>query len=167
MGRKNKVARPSQNPFKGGGVAREAFKAPGRASSPINSKQPSIGGVLEHVAAQQFRWSFDQVDWGGPYCWAAVPAEKILREVIPRLQEFEKKKWGEIQATGSHDIEVENIIKAAQVRLQMIYKDQYDSVYSLRVQGEERIFGVKDKAIFRVLWWDPKHSICPSKLKHT
>lgn len=165
MGKKDKPKRPSQNPFKGA-VAGKTFKAPGKASSPTNSKQPSVGRTLEHVAAQQFKWSFNQVDWGGPYCWAAVPAEKLLRDVIPRLQEFEKKKWGEIHETGSHDIEVENIIRPAQVRLQTLYNDQYDSVYSLRLQGRERIFGLKDGPILRILWWDPEHAVCPSHKKH-
>lgn len=166
MVKKRRERPASRNPFKGG-VKKDTFKSPGRASTPEVDKLPRVGEALEHMGAQKFQWSFDKVDWGGPYCWSAVSAEKILKEVIPRLKLLEQSNWAEVQSTGSHAIEIENLIQAAQNRIKELYDDQCDSVYSLRIQGKERVFGVKDMAILRILWWDPEHEVCPSKKKHT
>ncbi len=33
--------------------------------------------------------------------------------------------------------------------------------------GKQRIWGIKDRNILKVLWWDPDHEVCPSLKKYT
>lgn len=67
----------------------------------------------------------------------------------------------------SHNIEVNQIVKDAQRRLEEIRQADVDELFSLRLSGKERIWGIVDRNIFKILWWDPKHEICPSAKKHT
>jgi hypothetical protein len=45
--------------------------------------------------------------------------------------------------------------------------DDLDTLFSFRVTGATRVFGVVRREYLRVLWYDPDHKVCPSKLKHT
>ena len=66
-----------------------------------------------------------------------------------------------------HPVEVSKLLKEAQNRLLELEKDDWSELYSIKIGGTLRIWGMKDGQYFQVLWWDPKHEICPSKLKHT
>jgi hypothetical protein len=94
--------------------------------------------------------------------------EQLLRYIVPRLHHLESMTWGQVEgATGSHFVEVTNIDGEAQRRLTAIGKDEQAQLFSLRITGEMRLWGVQDVAILRVLWWDPKHTVCPAPKKHT
>jgi hypothetical protein len=76
--------------------------------------------------------------------------------------------WAQIEGpTGSHFVEFEDLCPEAQKRLTEIGKDEQARLFSVRIAGELRVWGVRDIAILRVLWWDPDHSVCPSQKKHT
>ena len=75
--------------------------------------------------------------------------------------------WGEIDGPTGHFVEVTAIIDEAQRRLVKIGKDEQAQLFSLRMTGEMRLWGIRDVAILPVLWWDPKHEVCPSPKKHT
>jgi hypothetical protein len=86
-----------------------------------------------------------------------------LRLVIDGLRPFESMTWGEIEGSRSHFISRSSIIAAAQKRLREIKQDDVDELFSLRLTGRQRIFGIRDGAILRLLWWDPLHELCPSR----
>ena len=35
-------------------------------------------------------------------------------------------------------------------------------LFSVRLTGRIRLWGLRDVSILRVLWWDPEHTVCPS-----
>jgi hypothetical protein len=111
-------------------------------------------------------WSFANLDIGGPWCWSATDLPTVMH-LLAELKQFETMNWVDIRATGSHNIQTFKIIKKAQNRLKELHLDEYDELYSLRLSGKERVFGIRQKGVLRILWWDPVHEICPSKLKHT
>ncbi|HMH92267.1 MAG TPA: hypothetical protein VK586_14425 [Streptosporangiaceae bacterium] len=37
----------------------------------------------------------------------------------------------------------------------------------IRFAGEPRLYGFRDRNVFHVVWWDPRHEIWPSRKKHT
>ncbi len=90
-----------------------------------------------------------------------------LREVIDGLRPFESMTWGEIEGSRHHFISRGSIIAAAQKRLRDTRQDDVDELFSLRLGGKKRVFGIRDGSVLRLLWWDPKHQICPSVPKHT
>ena len=90
-----------------------------------------------------------------------------LKKVLTRLKPLETMPWREITNTGSHPIDVSAIIKEARERLAEIGQDDTDQLYSLRVEGALRIWGIRDGRVLKILWYDPEHAICPSPKKGT
>ncbi len=102
----------------------------------------------------------------GPWGWNNVSTLDLLSEIIPKLKDYETQTWGEVEGSRNHSVDVENCVKMATSRLAEI--DVYeDSLFSLRLTGTNRIWGIKDVAILRILWWDPNHEVCPSQKKGT
>ncbi len=68
---------------------------------------------------------------------------------------------------GCHNIALDKLSKSALKRLKELHLDDIDELYSIHITGKERIFCIKMNNVMKVLWWDPLHKVCPSKLKHT
>ena len=101
--------------------------------------------------------------WG----WYRADAE-CLKRLQKRLSSFESMKWLEIQGKDdSHEIPVNEITSEAQKRLIQLRQDDVSDIYSLRITSRERVWGIRDGATLKILWWDPRHEICPSLKKHT
>ena len=62
---------------------------------------------------------------------------------------------------------VAKIVPEMQKRLCDLEKEDLDELYSLRLSGKKRIWGIKESNLLWFLWWDPEHEICPSLLKNT
>lgn len=93
---------------------------------------------------------------------------QTLLEVMGHLRDFESMKWAEIeQGTGSHFVKKGSLIKKANDRLGQIKQDDVDELFSLRVSGKKRIWGIRDESVLRIIWWDPSHEVCPSVKSHT
>lgn len=131
------------------------------AKVPRRAEQPNVQG-------QPFRWRVDDIDWDGMWGWSQATCEQLLKDIVPHLHNLESMTWGQVEgATGSHFVEVTAIIDDAQRRLTEIGKDEQARLFSLRVSAKVRLWGIRDIAILRLLWWDPKHEVCPSPKKHT
>ncbi len=77
--------------------------------------------------------------------------------------------WKEISANPgyNHSVSVSEMIREAQKRLEELNLDDQDELYRLRMNGKLRLWGIRDRNILRLLWWDREHEICPSQKKHT
>ncbi len=88
--------------------------------------------------------------------------------VMKRLAEMESMTWQVIrQTTGSHSIPVSDLSRKAQARLVEIRQDDVDELYSLTITGRRRVWEIMEGHTLKVLWWDPNHEVCRSRLKHT
>lgn len=135
----------------------------------INSPQTSTK-KQPHVTKIQWKdisWRFSSCDRGGEWSWTKLDNPELYKEVMEKLHEFETKNWEEFKQSGSHPIELKDIEKTARDRLAAIKLDDIDSLVSLRVGAKRRIWCIKDQNIMKILWWDPKHEICPSPKKYT
>lgn len=101
--------------------------------------------------------------------WHKLDASK-LREVRAKLGQFETMTWSEILLDSkkqNHLVEIEKIIPPAQTWLER-NKILLDKIVSLRLSGQERVWGyLAEHGVMVVLWWDPEHEVCPSILKNT
>lgn len=120
-------------------------------------------------------WKFSEAWRGDPSAekvefFGSVEIQKQGQHLIEGLAKFEGKKWSEILVVGkkmNHEIDVAALSKEAK-RIMQKFQPNMDRIVSLRFSGEERVFGKIDRrGAFAVLFWDPKHKICPSQLKHT
>lgn len=116
-------------------------------------------------------WVFGQIDYDGPFGWSTIinnPSE--FKDVLAYLSSIETMKWKEIlldSSSQNHKIKLYKLSKDAQKRLERINVNDIDDLISLRVTGKKRIFGIMNSGKLNLLWYDPEHKVCPSKLKHT
>lgn len=134
-----------------------------RSDGPVG-KSPRSGDAS--VLSERPLWSFRKVDHGGPWCWSHLGGGQ-LRSVLERLGNFESMPWRDIEGEDSHFIDVDSLIPSAKKRLAELGFDDVERLFSLRIQGKPRAWGLRDGHVLVFLWWDPEHQICTSNKKGT
>ena len=61
-----------------------------------------------------------------------------------------------------HHVTIEQLVPEARTRLEELELDDIGQLYRLRLRGAQRVWGILEGYIFKILWWDPDHTICPS-----
>lgn len=132
------------------------------------------GGNPEQYYTENPAWGFassDQDMW--PLTQENV-GDLIWEEILPRLKALETQTWSEILVRDkkqNHSIEVTDLNKIAQDRLVEKYIEA-ESLISLRVNGNHRLYGYMTGRVFNILWYDNNHGdnktcVCRSYKKHT
>lgn len=117
-------------------------------------------------------WRFERVDNSGEwnlYC------SNNLADILKKLVDFERMTWAEIQKqthndnrSSNHYISFEKMSQKAKDRFSELRLNEFsDNIFSLRLKGKERLFGILTDGVFNILWYDNDHQICPSPKKHT
>lgn len=85
------------------------------------------------------------------------------------LQSLEGMRFDDLHKNGSHRIEILGLSKRARERIQELGLEELDELFSLRIEGRLRIWAVQQgsSSTLELLWYDPKHEVCPSHKKHT
>ncbi|MDO4324088.1 MAG: hypothetical protein Q4C61_16365 [Lachnospiraceae bacterium] len=139
-----------------------------------DGKRIAQGGDPERYYSENPAWTFansDQEMWAfsqdhlGELFWA---------EIFPRLKSLETQTWSEILVRDkkqNHSLDLNELNKAAQDRLASKYIEA-ESLISLRVTGNHRLYGYVTGRVFNVLWFDDDHGdnnkcVCRYCLKHT
>jgi hypothetical protein len=96
-------------------------------------------------------------------------SKSIDHNLLDALKDRESTTWGAIvtasggrsRGTNSHHIPMHELIKEAQNRAIEIGLVE-DELFSLRLDGTHRVFGVLEDSVLNVIWFDRKHEIYPS-----
>ena len=112
-------------------------------------------------------WHIRNIDWDGSWAFNKITFKEFIDCVYPIIKQFEKMRWNEILGKNHHAVQKGSMIPKARRRLEDIGQDDVDELISFKCSGEKRLWGIRDRNIFKVLWWDPKHEVCPSNKKHT
>ena len=139
-------------------------KRPGRKKEPTSGKQPRQQVSPDELQKRRIHWHLSSVDTGGDWSVLNIDNDYLLRQFIPKLKSFETMQWGELDR-NSHPMPVNKLCREAQNRLVEIGQDDAGQLYSLRFGGSERLWGIRDRAALRVLWWDPNHTVYPTPKK--
>ena len=132
------------------------------------------GGNPEQYYAMNPAWSFVNSDQD---MWAFTEEHigaLIWGEILPRLKALESQTWSEILVKNkkqNHSINVKKLNKVAQDRLAERYIEA-ESLISLRVTGNHRLYGYMTGRVFNILWYDDDHGdnktcVCRAAMKHT
>lgn len=155
---KNRNKKKPKSEFKpsGGKHPREpgGFSSVGKG----NPREPAMPSAQGQCPS----WHLHQLDFDGPFCPKQMDTAMMLH-VHQQLSHFETRTWSEIESSQNHAIEVWKLSDKAQQRLREIELDDIEEVFSLRLGAKLRVFGIRDHAILRLLWWDPEHRVYKTK----
>ncbi len=139
-----------------------------------DGKRIAQGGDPERYYSENPAWTFansDQEMWA----FSQDHSEELFwTEILPRLKSLETQTWSEILVRDkkqNHSLDLDELNKVAQDRLASKYIEA-ESLISLRVTGNHRLYGYMTGRVFNVLWYDDDHGdnnkcVCRSYLKHT
>ncbi|WP_454785478.1 hypothetical protein [Legionella sp. WA2024007413] len=131
---------------------------PTKKPSRLNLSNDDTGQVV---------WSFALADNDGAWSFKKLNDTQLHDLIFNELVLKEHLSWNDLQSAKSHHVESYKLIKEAQDRLRSLNMDDVNELFSLRLNGLKRIWGIRQENVLRVIWWDPKHEICPSQKKHT
>jgi len=93
----------------------------------------------------------------------------FFSEIYPKLRHFEENTWLKIEKeqygrkgkTKHHSVNISDIDPKAQKRLKELKMDDIDELFSLRLTGKIRIWGIRKFSYLKILWFDLEHEVCP------
>jgi hypothetical protein len=154
---KNKGKKQKQQPK----VVRQVEPVPPPRKRPVPTP-PEVDGDPCLVFGLQL------ADNGGKWAWSKMTAAE-LKLVTDKCKEWERTPANQLfTGSGHKPILFENLCAEAQRRLRDIELEEYDGQWwELRLTGQRRIWGVRQRHVFYVVWWDPGHTACPAPKKYT
>lgn len=136
-------------------------------------KNLSLGQLFNKLAQSKSPLSPDELCKIGK----GVNRSYYIDELHSKLALFEGKTWDEIEKetygtkngnkSKHHEIKVKDLSSEARKRLKELKQDDVDVVFSLRLEGELRVIGIRKLNCLSILWIDREHEVCISNLKHT
>lgn len=135
-------------------------KKPKVRRDPEPRKQPSTGGV-EPEPPGLLTWRLADADLDGRWGWRNLDGahlDELHRDLagaeLATRHELERQK--RIKA-----IPVEHVCREAQERLVKVVGEEHDTLWELRIatRQKHRVWGIVRGSVFRLLWWDPDHTV--------
>ena len=109
-------------------------------------------------------------EWGWHLPKDSDKEHTIWSRIHNALKSYETMSWATIDKKHScHSWSVTDLPKKAQEGLlrQGLKLEQLEGLYQLAVGSKGRIFGIRDRNLFSILWWDSEHTVFPTEKKHT
>jgi hypothetical protein len=145
------------------------LRAPSWRPVPRPKRVPRPGADPDAYYGQRPSWRVRRMEMADPFGWHRLDP-RTLRAVRDKLGNFETMTWREILGAAggqNHFISVDKLVPEARRRLIQLKLEDIDELLSLRLSGKQRVWGILSEGVAALLWWDPDHRICPSRLKHT
>lgn len=150
-----------------------------RPKSTVSVKPPEVrtSGDADAWKASTIIIHLSGFDSDGPWGFVAVKEYNNWKKILKTLESYQTMTWAELlSASGSvksgtnhHEISSERLSKLAQDRMNEISINE-DTVFSFHIEGRLRLYGIRDRAVCRIIWVDPWHNdvsraVCPSVRK--
>ena len=145
-------------------------KKPRASLIPDPRKVPRVGIDPIQWQAMSPAWRVARMEVRNRFGWHLADGPTLLA-IREKLAQFETMTWRDIiqRCNGHHHYisDLDKILAPARERLNAIGYRDTDQLFSLRLTGRQRVWGILDLGVFTVLWWDPEHEIYPTPLKGT
>ncbi len=121
---------------------------------------------------RKISWQLGIFDWDGPWGRQSFNGNDPAGFIAEHIKSFESMSWNELPNKQHHSIDVSSLNKCAQDQLVNLQQEDIDQIFSLRLKGAHRLYGIKDGSVFKALWYDVDHGdnddcVCRSRKKHT
>lgn len=139
-------------------------KRPVAKAKPQARKRPVAG---THIGDRKtVVWALGYVDMKGEWGWSSCDGSSV-ETILRFLKKLEGCVHSEVFGPRHKFIKIESLCPRAQKRLQEIELDDLDGLWELHMSGKVRIWGHRVEHVFYPVWWDPDHTVCPSRKRHT
>ena len=144
------------------GKSKGGRKKPPQAPTPKSIK-PGF-----NLNKSPFRWSFEKCFWEHKG-WQKLNVQNFAEKIISKLQNFETMIWQKIldpsggksegHGNNNHFVDATQLPKdARKAFVEHNFDEDYEEkVFSLRLSAKERLIGVVDMGVFKILWFDADH----------
>lgn len=147
----------------------KSLKTPKVDPNFVSNRTPRYEVDPESNSLKKACWHLGLLDFNCEWGFNKIQEIELLYEILSKLKNFETMTWQEIfDASGgrkhgnnSHGIPIKSLTAAARKRLKELKLDDYESLFSLRLTGTQRIWGILDGCILKILWFDSKHKVYP------
>jgi len=142
-------------------------KQPKVKEVPSTTKQPKIAVDPQDYYQKKPAWRVSRMEFSDPFGWHVLDTDGISF-IWEKLANFETMTWGEILLVAkkhNHNVSVDKLVKEAQDRLVEVNLDDLDELTSLHLTGRGRVWGIIDRGVMDLLWWDADHRVCVSHKK--
>lgn len=141
-------------------------KQPSSAIYPKSEKIPRH--LNPYQDPKKVFWSLSIYDASIQFPEAGIP-QLYFSEIADHLKNCETRTWLDIDRNRhrDHPIDKNKLAKFARERLISLGQDDVDELWSIHINGLMRIWGIRDQSLFKILWVDPQHEVCPSRLDNT
>ena len=135
-------------------------------NSSLKKEIRSVGDYQKSSSELLPAWRFSNFDADGVFERKTMVTRydlvSVFADVFSKLINYESMTWNAIERnTSCHPMPIENISPAAQKRLVVLNFDDHDYLYQLEITNKKRLWGIRDKNILHILWWDPEHKVYP------
>lgn len=147
--------------------APSASKSARAGADPSSIMQMQMAYELFQYSDREGEWS-----WGELRNWCSSAAKAGAGCIVRNsMNEMSSLTWSEIfaQTTGGkvrhnkhHSQAWDSLCNEAQERWMEIGRTE-EELFRFRVGGKQRIWGVRQGAVFFVVWWDAEHQIYPTE----
>lgn len=144
-------------------------KSPKAQQTPSTKKRPRTSAEPTRYLKLNPSWRISQLEMVEPFGWHKLDPD-MADYIKGMLSSFESMTWAEILIDAkkrNHSVPVGDLCKSARQRLRDMRQEDVDEIVSLRLSGKERVWGILEEGVLRLIWWDPEHQVCPSQKKNT
>jgi hypothetical protein len=145
-------------------MAKQDRKQPKTEANPTGEKIPRTIVDATSYYDRKASWRVSNIQLVDPYGWHDLSLADV-EHVRSKLALFETMTWGEIfdkARDRNHSIPVSKLrCRKAQKWMERNMKD-FNTLWTLRFTGPERIWGIFAEGAYQVIFWDPQHLIYPT-----
>ncbi|QMV18848.1 hypothetical protein GOB94_09255 [Granulicella sp. 5B5] len=136
-------------------------KKPKAREVPSGEKNPKIASEPSLYDDRKAAWRVAKIQLTDPYGWHEISANDAS-QIKVKLAVFEKNSWKELfvrDARFNHRIQSDQL--KCPIARKWMAENMPDQPYlwTLRLSGSERIWGILSEGAYQVLFWDPQHLI--------
>jgi hypothetical protein len=155
----------------------EPVKQPRSAHENVQGRTARFSENPSSIMSMRFRFElFTDSDREGQWSWGQARNWCLSRrdagktcEMRSTLDEIGQLTWDEIfaQTTGGkkrrkkhHSQDVSSLCPEAIARWEQIGRGE-EELFRFRTGNKKRIWGIRERELFKVIWWDTEHKIYP------
>lgn len=116
---------------------------------------------------QRICWRFCHADSEGPWSFGTM----TIAEIMDKLIAFETMTINELFTKGDEPGKHYDVAalpnRQAHDRLDELRLSDMTRISRLRLGGPLRLYGFLEENCFHIVWWDPTHTVWPSRKRNT